>query len=91
MLFRSIVTKSYANIFRTNVRTLFNILNFFLATMILIYGEIKNALFMGVVLCNMVVGIIQEIRSKLTLEKMSLLSSPKTTVVKATKCQRTAW
>ncbi len=78
----NIVTKSYANIFRTNVLTLFNILNFFLATMILIYGEIKNALFMGVVLCNMVVGIIQEIRSKLTLEKMSLLSSPKTTVVR---------
>lgn len=78
----NIVTKSYAGIFRSNVLTLFNILNFFLATMILIYGELKNALFMGTVLVNMIVGIVQEIRSKLTLEKMSILSTPKIRVVR---------
>ena len=81
----NIVTKSYAGIFRSNVLTLFNILNFFLATMILIYGELKNALFMGTVLVNMIVGIVQEIRSKLTLEKMSILSTPKIRVVREGK------
>ncbi|MGN0771103.1 MAG: cation-translocating P-type ATPase [Christensenellales bacterium] len=83
----NIVTKSYAGIFRSNVLTLFNVLNFFLATMILIYGEFKNALFMGTVIVNMIVGIVQEIRSKLTLEKMSIMSTPKIRVVRDGKIE----
>ncbi len=71
-----IITKSYAGIFRTNVLTLFNIINFVLAALILVYGELKNMLFIIIVTCNIVVGIVQEIRSKRVLEKMSLVSAP---------------
>lgn len=81
----NIVTKSYFQIFRSNVLTLFNLINFFLATLILIYGEFKNALFIGIATFNMVVGIAQEIRSKLTLEKMSLLSAPIVEVMRGGK------
>lgn len=78
----TIVTKSYANIFRTNVLTLFNLINFVLAALILVYGELKNMLFIIIVTCNIIVGIVQEIRSKLVLEKMSLVSAPHVDVVR---------
>lgn len=78
----NIVSKSYFSIFRSNVFTLFNFLNFFLATLILIFGSIKNMLFIGIVVANMIIGIIQEIRSKVTLDKMTLLASPKIDVVR---------
>ena len=78
----NIVTKSYLNIFRSNVITLFNGLNFLLAALILVYGSIKNMTFIILVVCNMVVGIVQEIRSKLVLEKMSLLNVPKVSVIR---------
>ena len=78
----NIVTKSYLNIFRSNVITLFNGLNFLLAALILVYGSIKNMTFIILVICNMVVGIVQEIRSKLVLEKMSLLNVPKVSVIR---------
>mgnify|MGYP006924822888 CR=1 FL=1 len=35
----------------------------------------KNALFMGIVISNTVIGIIQEIRAKKTIDKLSLVSS----------------
>ncbi len=79
----NIVTKSYFQIFRSNVLTLFNLINFFLATLVLVYGEIKNALFIGIATFNMIVGIAQEIRSKRMLEKMSLLSAPVVEVVRS--------
>lgn len=77
-----VVTKSYANIFRTNVLTLFNIINFVLAALILVFGEFKNMLFIGIVTVNIIVGIVQEIRSKRVLEKMSLVSAPHVSVVR---------
>ncbi|MEG2413673.1 MAG: HAD-IC family P-type ATPase, partial [Clostridia bacterium] len=70
----NIITKSYTKIFTSNVFTLFNIINFFLASVVIVYGQLKNALFIGIIVFNMIIGIIQEIRSKRTLEKMSLLT-----------------
>lgn len=83
----NIVTKSYLRIFTSNVFTLFNALNFFLATLILIFGSIKNMLFCVIALFNIFVGIAQEIRSKKTLEKMSLLSVPNVKVVRGGQLQ----
>lgn len=86
----NVVTKSYFRIFRSNVLTLFNLINFFLATLILMFGELKNALFIVIATGNMIVGIVQEIRSKLTLEKMSLLSAPSVETVRGGKVERIA-
>ena len=82
----NIVTKSYLRIFRTNVMTLFNALNFFLAALILVFGSLKNMTFIIIVILNMIVGIVQEVRSKLVLEKMSLLNVPKVSVVRGGEC-----
>ncbi|MDE5990654.1 MAG: HAD-IC family P-type ATPase [Clostridia bacterium] len=71
------ISKSYLKIFTTNIFTLFNLLNIFLACLIIIFnGQIKNMLFAGIAMINLVIGIIQEIRSKKALDKLSLVSAP---------------
>lgn len=78
-----VVSKSYLGIFRSNVLTLFNFINFVLAALIFVYGDLKNMLFIGVVTINIVVGVVQEIRSKKVLEKMSLIAAPHVDVVRS--------
>ena len=52
-------SKSYWSIIRTNIFTLFNGLNLLLGILVLVYGDIKNALFLGIVTVNVVIGIIR--------------------------------
>ena len=59
----NIVSKSYLGIFRSNVLTLFNFINFVLAALIFVYGELKNMLFIGVVTVNIIVGVVQDLLS----------------------------
>jgi len=73
----SIPTKSVSEIIRTNTLTFFNALNFFLAAAVFLTGEYKNLLFMGVVIANMLIGIFQEIRAKLVIDRLSLLHQAK--------------
>ena len=76
-------TKTEAQIIRGNVFTFFNILNFLLAAAVILVGSYKNALFMGVIFTNIVIGSFQEIRAKRTIDKLSLISSPKATVLRS--------
>ncbi len=82
-----IPTKSVGRIIRDNVCTLFNFINAILAVAVLLVGSYKNLLFMGVVLCNMVIGIVQEIRAKRTIDRLSILSSTKAKVVRNSQIQ----
>ncbi len=75
-------TKSIGQIFMTNFFTLFNMLNLVLASAIFFVGSYKNLLFMGVVLCNTFISTFQEIRSKRTVDKLSLLNSTKANVIR---------
>ena len=83
-------TKSIKEIFLTNIFTYFNILNVCLALAILISGiifnrfteSIKNSLFLGVMICNTTISIIQEITSKKTIDKLSVISSIKPKVLR---------
>ena len=75
-------SKTIKRIFFDNIVTLFNFLNIFLMLLLVIVGSYKNMIFMGVVLCNTVIGIVQEIRSKITVEKLSILASNKVSVVR---------
>ncbi len=70
-------TKSISRIIKDNLLTLFNLVNFVLAGAIIYTGSFKNLSFMGVVLSNLIIGIIQEIRSKKTIDKLSILSASK--------------
>lgn len=75
-------TKSIKTIVLENIFTLFNILNIALAVLVIIFGTYKNALFLGVVVCNTLISTIQEIRSKLVVDKLSKITSFKTNVIR---------
>lgn len=78
----TVSTRSVGRIVRDNVCTLFNLINVILAVAVLAVGSYKNCLFMGVVLCNLAIGIFQELRAKRTVDKLSLLSSVKAHVIR---------
>ncbi len=77
-----IKSKTEGQIIRENVFTFFNLLNFILAAAVILVGSPRNALFLGVILCNIVIGSFQGIRAKHTIDKLSLISSPKANVVR---------
>ncbi|MBQ6537312.1 MAG: hydrolase, partial [Eubacterium sp.] len=56
--------KSVSQIIAAHVLTYFNFLNLVLFVLILISGQFKNILFMGVVVSNALIGIVQELRVK---------------------------
>ncbi len=75
-------TKSISQIVRDNTFTLFNILNVILAIFVISVGSYKNALFINIVVINTVIGIIQEIRAKRTIDRLSLISEPHVRVLR---------
>ena len=75
--------KSYFAIIFGNIFTPFNVLMFSIAgILLLIVGPkvITNLMFLGIILCNILIGTIQECKSKHTIEKLKLLSNDKITV-----------
>ena len=75
-------TKSIKRIFYDNIVTLFNVLNLLLGIAVFCVGSYKNMLFLGVMLCNTSIGIFQEIRAKRTIDKLSIVSATKVTVIR---------
>lgn len=86
-------TKTIGQIIRNNLFTYFNLLNIVLGASILVVGilqnnflnSLKNCLFLGVVGCNTVISMIQEIISKKIIDKLSILSSSKVQVIRSSK------
>lgn len=68
------ISKSYKKIIKDNILTLFNLINVILAGFIIFIGSWRNLLFMGVILSNIIIGILQEIRAKRVLDKLSLIT-----------------
>ncbi|NLG92561.1 MAG: HAD-IC family P-type ATPase, partial [Clostridiales bacterium] len=77
-----IKTKSVKQIILNNLVTPFNILNVALAALIVMVGSYKNLLFMGVIICNTLIGTIQEIRAKKTIDRLKLIAAPKAGVMR---------
>ena len=77
-----IKTKTEKQIILENTFTFFNILNFVLAFFVLLVGSFKNLLFLGVIFSNAAIGSLQGIRAKRTIDKLSLISAPKATVLR---------
>jgi cation-transporting P-type ATPase E len=76
-------SKSVSSIVIANLVTFFNFLNFAIALWLLSIGaEFANFLFLGTVSANIAIGIIQEIRAKKMIDKLSLLSAPTANVVR---------
>ncbi len=76
-------SKSVSSIVIANLFTFFNFLNFSIAVWLLSVGaEFANFFFLGTVSANIAIGIIQEIRAKKMIDKLSLLSAPTANVVR---------
>lgn len=75
-------TRSIKQICLENICTLFNAVNVILALFVLVTGSYKNMLFMVVIVCNTVIGIVQEIRSKKTTDALSIVAASKATVLR---------
>ena len=54
-------SKSYKKILQANIFSLFNAINVFLAFLVILTGSYRNMLFMGVVIGNALIGIVQEV------------------------------
>ncbi len=78
----SVPTKTTKQIITTNIFTLFNILNFSLAALIFLTGSFKNLMFLGVVFCNTIISIIQELRAKKEIDSLSIISASKVHVIR---------
>lgn len=75
-------TRTYKQIIRENTLTFFNFLNVVLLVLILIVGSYKNSLFMGIIVINTVIGIVQEVRAKKTIDKLAILTASKAVVLR---------
>ena len=78
----TVKTKSILEIMANNIFTLFNFLNLGLGLAIFLVGSYKNLIFLGVVICNTLISIIQEIRSKMIIDKLSIISATKVKVIR---------
>ncbi len=75
-------SKTVSQIVLSNVFTYFNTIFFVLAFILLIEKSYNNLTFLLVVFVNTIIGIIQEIRAKNTLEKLTLVSAPLVKVIR---------
>ena len=78
----TVTTKPTKDIIKDNVFTIFNIVNFFLACMVLTTGSFKNLLFMGGIICNTIISIFQELRSKKVLDKLQVVNESKVCTIR---------
>lgn len=67
-------TKSVAQIIAGHTFTLFNGVNLVLAGLVIVTGSWRNLVFLTVVFANLIIGIVQEVRSKRTIDKLSILA-----------------
>ena len=74
--------KSYARIIGDNLLTFFNLLYAIISVVLVAIGSIKNLTFLAVIIPNVLIAIILEIRAKRTVEKLSVTTDPKATVVR---------
>lgn len=75
-------SKTVREIIRSNLLTYFNMVFAILALLLMIAGSYRNLTFLVIVLANLLIGIIQEIRAKRVLDKLTVLEEPKVRVVR---------
>lgn len=75
-------TNTVRHIILSNVFTYFNFIFFALAAALICVGSFNNLTFLGVILVNTAIGIVQELNAKRTLDKLTLLAEPRAAVVR---------
>src|SRR5215217_7764755 len=75
-------TRTFGQIVRSNLVTRFNLLLGSLLAVILVVGPLQDALFGLVIVANTVVGIVQEVRAKRTLDRLEVVNAPRARVIR---------
>jgi cation-transporting P-type ATPase E len=75
-------SRSYASIVRANVFTIFNLILVVFGVLVIAFGDVRDALFLGVVVANSAIGILQEVRAKRALDALAALVQPAASVVR---------
>jgi len=70
-------SRSRWEIISSHIFTYFNFLNLVLAGLVLLSGQYKNMLFMGIVITNAVIGIAQELKVKKVIDALSVVTATK--------------
>jgi len=75
-------SKTIPQIIASNVFTYFNFVFAFLALLLILVGSFRELTFLPVIILNTLIGIVQEIRSKRVLDKLSIMNAPTARVLR---------
>lgn len=75
-------SKTTKEIIHENVFTYFNLIFTILAVLLILVGSFRDLTFLPVIIANTLIGIVQEIRAKQVLDKLTMLNAPHATVVR---------
>lgn len=75
-------SKTVGQIIKGNLLTYFNLIFAILAILVVAAGSFRSLTFLPVVIANLFIGILQEIRAKKTLDQLTMLNTPKAEVVR---------
>ena len=74
--------RSVWDIVRTNVFTWFNLILGVLFVAVVVFGSWKDGLFGAIIVINATIGIVQEMRAKITLDRLAVLTAPSAKVIR---------
>lgn len=80
-------SKTVKEIVKDNVYTYFNLVFLVIAILLTLVGSFRDLTFLPIIIANTLIGIIQEIRSKKVLDKLTMLNAPTATVIRDGKEQ----
>lgn len=75
-------SKTIGQIVAGNVFTYFNFVFAIFAGLLIFVRSYNNMTFLPIILLNTIIGIVQEIRAKITLDRLTVVNAPKTKVVR---------
>ena len=76
-------SKSVGQIIAGNIFTYFNFIFAVFTALLVFVRSYVNMTFLPIIVCNTMIGIVQEIRAKRVLDRLTLMNEPKTQVVRS--------
>ncbi len=78
-------SRSYFDIIRDNILTFFNLLCTVMAVALIYVESFSDLIFLVIILLNIIIGTVQEIRAKKKLDKLKLMTAPVVRVIRNSK------
>ena len=72
--------RSTGQIIFSHTVTYFNFLNIFLGVLVFLTGQYKNMLFLGVIICNSIIGIVQELKVRRLISRLTVVTASRADV-----------